>query len=88
MMGTIILLAMAPYYHVAHFILFCKFAFFLTESLNTDMVKAENPEAVVATEPQGKYISTSLSLHPLYIFSTGVTEAQFFFFIILIILIC
>lgn len=25
-----------------------------TESLNTDMVKAENPEAVVATEPQGK----------------------------------
>lgn len=26
----------------------------VTESLNTDMVKAENPEAVVATEPQGK----------------------------------
>ncbi|TMS02079.1 CD99 antigen-like protein 2 [Larimichthys crocea] len=25
------------------------------ESLNTDMVKAENPEAVVATEPQGEH---------------------------------
>lgn len=32
----------------------------VTESLNTDMVKAENPEAVVATEPQGKHICTSL----------------------------
>lgn len=26
----------------------------ITESLNTEMVKAENPDAVVATEPQGK----------------------------------
>lgn len=25
-----------------------------TESLNADMVKAENPEAVVAQEPQGR----------------------------------
>lgn len=25
----------------------------VTESLNADMVKAENPEVVVATEPQG-----------------------------------
>lgn len=28
--------------------------FFFTESLNADMVKAENPEAVVAQEPQGR----------------------------------
>lgn len=34
----------------------------VTESLNTDMVKAENPEAVVATEPQGKYVSHLLSV--------------------------
>lgn len=34
--------------------------YIVTESLNTDMVKAENPEAVVATEPQGKHICTSL----------------------------
>lgn len=27
---------------------------FFTESLNADMVKAENPEAVVAQEPQGR----------------------------------
>lgn len=25
----------------------------ITESLNAEMVKAENPDAVVATEPQG-----------------------------------
>lgn len=35
----------------------------MTESLNTDMVKAENPEAVVATEPQGKLHSTALCSH-------------------------
>jgi len=29
-----------------------KFCFSIQQSLNTDMVKAENPEAVVATEPQ------------------------------------
>lgn len=28
--------------------------YIVTESLNTDMVKAENPEIVVATELQGK----------------------------------
>lgn len=27
----------------------------LTESLNTDVVKAENPDAVVVQEPQGKH---------------------------------
>ena len=35
----------------------------LTESLNTDMVKAENPEAVVATEPQGKLSSSLIYYH-------------------------
>lgn len=37
----------------------------VTESLNAEMVKAENPEAVVATEPQGKHISSALYSHLL-----------------------
>lgn len=32
-----------------------------TESLNANMEKAENPDAVVATEPQGKYTFTVFS---------------------------
>ncbi len=35
----------------------------VTESLNTDMVKAENPEAVVATEPQGKRPALTRAMH-------------------------
>lgn len=65
------LLAVAQYYCTAHCILIlcihdicC-----LTESLNTDMVKSENPDAVVATEPQGKHIFTALYLYLLYFFS-------------------
>ncbi|KAI3376706.1 hypothetical protein L3Q82_017123 [Scortum barcoo] len=37
-----------------------KLCFGIQQSLNTDMVKSENPEAVVATEPQGKLIFTFL----------------------------
>lgn len=69
------LLAVAQYYGTAHCILIllvdtCR----LTESLNTDMVKSENPEAVVATEPQGKHIFTASllysSLYSTYTFYT------------------
>lgn len=60
MMVTIMLLAVAQYYGTSHCILILTDTCCLTESLNTDMVKSENPEAVVATEPQGKHISTAL----------------------------
>lgn len=54
-----------------------KMFYVLTESLNTDMVKAENPEAVVATEPQGKHICTSLLTSIMHSFFLSVTvEAQ------------
>lgn len=41
----------------------------ITESLNAEMVKAENPDAVVATEPQGKnqyWVWNFLITHPYW----------------------
>lgn len=47
--------------------------------MNTDMVKAENPEAVVATEPQGKHISTALYLHLIdFFFLSPITRESWF----------
>ncbi|XP_039997182.1 CD99 antigen-like protein 2 [Xiphias gladius] len=45
-----------------------KLCFSIQQSLNTDMVKAENPEAVVATDPQGLILQQNQQLWNTYSF--------------------